>query len=110
MIQSKNGQRIGGAFLLALGAGFTVWEWHTALYEGYYYPKAATIFPAFAVLGLGAIFSPIDVEKLRAEHGVEKPTKFAHYPPAWKVLFFVAIAAGLGNWLAISQRWPVDYP
>jgi hypothetical protein len=35
---------------------------------------------------------------------VDKPTKWAHYPPAWKVLFVVAVLAGVGNWLALSQR------
>jgi hypothetical protein len=103
MLQSKIGQRLLGLLLLVLGGGFTVWSWYTALTEGYYYRKAVALFPAFAVLGLGMILFPIDIERLRAEHGVDKPEKFAHYPPAWKVTVFVAVLAGLGNWLAISQ-------
>ena len=103
MIESKIGQRLVGLLLLAVGGGFTVWSWYTALTAGYYYRNAVAFFPAFAVIGLGLLLFPLDVERLRAEHGVERPKKLAHYPPAWKVLFFAAVLAGLGNWLAISQ-------
>ncbi len=103
MIESKIGQRLVGLFLLAVGLGFTAWSWHTALNEGHYYSKAVALFPVFAVTGLGLLLFPIDVNRLRAEHGVDKPQSFAHYPLAWKVLFVVALAAGLGNWLAIAQ-------
>jgi hypothetical protein len=103
VIQSKLGQRLLGVFLLLLGGGCTVGCWYTALTEGYYYRNAVAFFPVFAVVGLGLLFCPIDMEQLRAEHGVDRPQQFAHYPIVWKVLFFVALAAGLGNWLAISQ-------
>lgn len=103
MIESKIGQRLVGLLSLALGGGFTAWSWYTALHEGYYYRKAVVFFPFFAVLGLGMLLFPIDMDRLRAEHGVDKPQKLAHYPLAWKVLFVVGLAASLGNWLAISQ-------
>jgi hypothetical protein len=102
-MQSHWVQRAGGLFLFLLGSGITVWAWHIALTEGYYYRKVMALPPAFAVLGLGMLFFPIDAEQLRAEHGVDRPQKFAHYPPEWKVLFFVAVAAGLGNWYAIAH-------
>jgi hypothetical protein len=104
VIESKTGQRLVGLFLLALGGGFTAWTWYTALNEGYYYEKAAGIFPIAAVGGLGLLLFPMDMTKFRAEHGVDKPTTWAHYPPAWKALFVVAVLAGVGNWLALSQR------
>jgi hypothetical protein len=103
MIESKWGQRVAGLLLFLVGAGFTAWCWYTALTEGYYYRKAVAIFPAFAVIGLGLLVFPIDVEQIRAEHGVDKPSKFAHYPLEWKLLFFVALAAALVNWIAIAN-------
>jgi hypothetical protein len=103
MIESKIGQRLVGVFMLALGAGFTAWSWHTALTEGYYYEAAVALFPAFAVIGVGMILFPIDVARLRAEHGVDKPQSLAHYPPVWKVLMVVALAVALGNWYAIAR-------
>jgi hypothetical protein len=103
LVQSKIGQRIMGFFVFLLGSGFTAWSWYTALNDGYYYVKAAALFPVLAVVGLAAILFPIDVERLRNEHGVDKPTKFAHYPQEWKIVIVVAVAAGLGNLLAISK-------
>lgn len=103
LIESKLGQRLGGLFFLILGSGFTVWSWYTALNEGYYYRKAVAVFPGIAVIGLGMLFYPIDMEQFRATYGVDRPNQFAHYPIEWKVLFFVALAAGLGNWFVISQ-------
>jgi hypothetical protein len=103
VIESKWGQRLAGLLLFILGGGFSAWSWYTALTDGSYYREAVAIFPAFAVVGLGLLFFPVDMEQFRAEHGVDRPRQFAHYPIAWKVLFFVALAAGLGNWLAISQ-------
>jgi hypothetical protein len=103
VITSKWAQRLLGLILLSFGAGFTVWCWSIALNEGTYHREAVAFFPASAVVGLGLIFFPIDREQLRAEHGVDKPTTFAHYPIAWKVLIFVGVAAGVANWVAVSQ-------
>jgi hypothetical protein len=94
-------QRIAGLFLLLLGAGFVAWQWHTALTEGGFSPKAAAFFPMFAVLGLGMMLFPIDRAELMAKHGVEKPQSFKHLPPAWKFFLVLAIAAGAGNWIAM---------
>jgi hypothetical protein len=97
MVRSKLGQRLGGLIILALGAGATAWVWYTALTEGYHYRKAAFVFPCLAVFGLAGILFPIDVDRFRAEHGVEQATSFRQFPPAWKVVFVLALAAGFGN-------------
>ena len=57
----------------------------------------------FLFLGLGMLLFPIDRDRLRAEHGVDKPLTLAHYPLSWKILVGVAVAAGLANWVAIAQ-------
>ena len=103
MIESKTGQRLMGLLLIVGGAGFTGWMWNTALNEGRYNPFAFAIVPLIAVAGLGMLLFPMDVARLRAEHGVDKPQKLAHYPPAWKATFVVALLAGVGNWLAVSR-------
>jgi hypothetical protein len=102
VIKSKAGQRLMGVFLIALGAGGTIWVWHTALTEGYYQLIAAPIFPAFLVFGLGALLFPIDVEKLKAEHGVEKIENFRQFPPVWRGVMVAALVAGFGNWFALA--------
>jgi hypothetical protein len=104
VIESKSGQRLAGVVFLAGGVGFTIWSWHDALTEGYYYPRMAAFFPAFAVVGLGMVLFLIDRDCLRAEHGVDRPRSLAHYPLEWKILFVVALAAGLGNWYLLAQQ------
>lgn len=104
MIESKIAQRLVGLFLLVLSGGFTAWTWYTALNEGYFDAKAAGIGPIVAVAGLALLLFPMDMAKFCAEHGVDKPTTWAHYPLAWKALFVVAVLAGVGNWLVLSQR------
>jgi hypothetical protein len=103
VIESKIGQRLMGLVLFLLGSAGTAWMWYTALTEGYYYRNAAALLPVCAVFGLGLLLAPFDVEKLRAEHGVDKPQKWAHYPPVWKLIGVLALLAGLGNWFAIAQ-------
>lgn len=102
MIESKFGQRLAGVLFLTLGGVFTAWIWHMALDGEPYNVMAAALFPAFAVGGLTMLLFPLDFARLRAEHGVDKPQKLAHYPPVWKALFVLALVAGLGNWLALS--------
>jgi hypothetical protein len=104
MIESKIGQRLVGLVLLLLGGGFTTWSWHTAITEGHYSREEAAFFPLFALVGLGLLLFPIDMQRLRAEHGVDRPQKFAHYPLVWKVLCVAALIAALGNWLVISRQ------
>ena len=77
--------------------------WYAALTEGYYYPKLVAIGPVIAVISLCMVVFPMDTEKFRAEHGVDKPQKMAHYPAEWKVAFVLAMAAGLGNWYAMGK-------
>ena len=104
MIESKLGQRLIGLFVFLAGSAATAWTWYSALYEGYYYPKVAALGPVFVVFGLALLLAPMDMEKFRAEHGVAKPEKWAHYSTEWKLMMVLALLAGLGNWFAISQQ------
>jgi hypothetical protein len=96
-------QRLGGLLFLAIGGAGMAWVWHDALTEGQYYLKMALLFPALAVLGLGMILFPVDMDRLKAEHGVERIEHFGQYPMVWKVLFVLALAASAANWYALSH-------
>jgi hypothetical protein len=73
------------------------------LNRGLLLPQGSIHLSGFFVLGLGMILFPIDVDKLRAEHGVEKVQSFGQLPPAWKVVLVAALAAGFGIWYAIAH-------
>ncbi len=103
MIRSKTGQRLGGLVMAAAAGGFTAYTWYLALTEGYYYRRAVAFFPAFLVIGIGLMAFPLDVDRFREQHGVDRPQSFAQLPTSWKILVFAAIGAGLVNWYAISQ-------
>jgi hypothetical protein len=103
-IESKLGQRLFGLVMLILSAGLTVWCWYTVLTEGSYLePESILASPGLAVIGLGMVIFPLDMQKLRAQHDVDWPRKLAHYPLGWKVLILVALVIALGNWLAMSR-------
>jgi hypothetical protein len=103
MIPSKLVQRLVGFVMMGVSAGLTYWQWHMAWTEGYYYPKLATLGAAGTVIFLGVVLFPLDVARQEALHGHAKPQSFAEYPIAWKVWFFVSLAAGLGNWWAMAN-------
>ena len=99
---SKLKQRLGGAVLIAIGAGFTVYEWHGITTTGMYHPKAAFLFPACAVLGFAPLLYPMSKEELLAKYGVERPASLRHYSWGQKVVLLLAVAAGALNWALMS--------
>ena len=103
MTVSHLGQRTIGLIFLLVGAGGTAWSWYTATTKGYYYRKAALIFPVFAILGMAAIFFPLDEQGQEGELSLARPVRFLKYPTSWKVLTIVALIAGFANWFALSQ-------
>ncbi|MDB5292837.1 MAG: hypothetical protein JWL69_4078 [Phycisphaerales bacterium] len=103
IIRSILGQRLQGLFLVALSTPFIFYEWNLAANEGYYRIKAAVLFPAFAVGGLGLILFPIDYKRLKAEHGIDRIALFRQYPLSLRIWTFVTLAAALGNWWAIDS-------
>ena len=112
MLTSKMNQRLLGLVFLIVFGGATAYCWYTALTESWY-SAYVVVLPFFAVLGLGVLVFPLDKDQLRAEHGVDKPEKWAHYPRTWKLMVVVAIMVCVGNMLAImasvgdlSRLWP----
>lgn len=97
-------QRAGGFGLLVLGVTMTAREWKTALGEGYYYPKAAVLFPAFAIIGLGLLFFPgYREERLARGERLEGLEGARLLTPRWWGILAVAIAVGVGHWWLISR-------
>jgi hypothetical protein len=107
VIRSKLGQRIMGALALLVGSSGTFWTWRTAITEGYYYTGWAVFFPLFAVVGLGLVLLPIDMEKQQAEYGDLTRQGFNQLPLDWKIHMGVAVVAALGNWFLC---WLLGYP
>src|SRR5258708_1764903 len=97
---SKGRQRFTGLGLIVVGVVGTVWEWYSLVEYGYNYTISAFICPFAIVLGFCVLVFPFDVDKLRAEHGVDRPEKWVHYPLAWKLTIVAATVAGLANSLA----------
>ena len=105
MIESKAVQRVFGLFMVVLGVAVMKGSWAAALGPTPpVYPKAGVLVPFLIAAGLAMVLFPIDKERLRAEHGVDRVTALAHYPRAWRVLFVVGGLATLVNWLALT-RW-----
>ena len=49
-------QILGGALLLTLGTGCTIYFWYLALVKGAYYFKAGVLFPIVGLVGLVVMF------------------------------------------------------
>src|SRR5579862_6676142 len=102
MRRSEIWQIVVGAFFVVVAGGCTAWSWYLALHDGVIYPKMATLFPGFAVLGLGFCLFPVDVDKMRAEHG-DPPYTIGQFPLIWKIWVGVSVLSGFANFLVISN-------
>jgi len=97
-------QRIGGAFIALLSAAFVAWTWFTALNRGYYYPKAAMIFPAFLVIGVALLLIPgYREERIARGEDVSRLQGAQLITPRWWAVLAMALAAGAGNWIALGM-------
>ena len=94
-------QRLGGAFIAAIGGGGTLWLWHVAKAEGYVYFKASMLFPVFLVLGLAMVIIPgYKEERVARGEDISQLSGTQLLTPRWWVVLVLALAAGLGNlWL-----------
>jgi hypothetical protein len=77
-------------------------EWYSTQVS-YYPPKAALLFPVFALGGAALLLFPFDYDRLQAEHGVDQVEHFGHMPLAWKLWSLVMIAASIANWCAMAN-------
>lgn len=106
---SRKQQQLGGVFIFLIGAGFSLWNWHNLLVQGYYYPKAALLFPMFVIIGLAlAVFPGYREERLAKGEDISKLQGMRLITPRWWVILSAAVAAGGLNWyllVRVSNRF-----
>jgi drug/metabolite transporter (DMT)-like permease len=96
-------QQVGGLGMALIGAGFTAWSWYTALYRGYFYPKAGMLFPAVCVVGLGVIVFP-DYKEERTARGedISRLQGWKLITPRWWAIIIIGLVAGGANYILLS--------
>lgn len=95
-------QRLGGAFIALLSGGFLAWTWYTALTRGYFYRKAAMLFPAFLVIGLALVAIPgYREERIARGEDVSRLSGSKLVTPRWWAVLVLALAAGVVNELLL---------
>lgn len=86
-----------------LGAGFTARGWYTALYHGYFYPKASMLFPAVFILGLGLIIFPgYREERLARGEDISRLQGWRLITTRWWTILVVALVAGGTNLILLE--------
>jgi hypothetical protein len=53
--------------------------------------------PALAVISVGLLLFPMDVDALQRKHGVDRVQKWAQLPTAWRAIMVLAFAAAFAN-------------
>lgn len=93
---------MGGAFIALLSAGFLAWTWYTALERGYFYEKAALIFPAFLVLGVALVLIPgYREERIARGQDISRIRGSQLITPRWWAVIVLALAASIINELLL---------
>jgi ABC-type Fe3+-siderophore transport system permease subunit len=95
---SRGRQRLGGAFIALLSGAFVAWSWYTALTRGYYYRKAALIFPAFLVIGVALLLIPgYREERIARGEDVSRLEGAQLITARWWAVLALALAASFAN-------------
>lgn len=95
-MQSTGSQRLTGLGLLVAGSAATWWQWHVeARIE--LELQAAFLFPFSTGVGLLLLVQPISRGWLLEHYGVDRPHRLGHYSWPQRLLFVLAMLAGLLN-------------
>ena len=103
-IVPRTRQKYGGLIMAVIAIGFIVWSWVTRMNEGRFDLRVALIFPAFAVIGLGAFLFPGYNEEryARIQRGETDNASFMMLTPRWLVITALAIVAAVVNFLLLK--------
>lgn len=95
---TRRQQQFGGLFIFILSLVFTIWTWYTAFVQGYFYPKASMIFPAFLFLGLGLMMFP-DYRAERTARGedISELSGLKLLTARWWAILIIGLLAGFAN-------------
>ncbi len=97
-------QQLGGLLMALLGAGFTAWGWYTALFRGYFYPKASMLFPALFIVGLGlTIFPGYREERIARGEDISRLQGWRLITARWWAVLVVGLAAGGANLILLES-------
>lgn len=103
---SRGRQRLGGALIVLLSGGFVAWSWYTALARGYYYRRAALVFPAFLVIGVALMVIPgYREERVARGEDVSRLQGMQLITPRWWAVLALAVAASIVNALLLKAGW-----
>ncbi len=103
----RNKERLGGLFILTSSIALTALCWYDALTQGYYYPKAAMLGPAFTAIGLGLLlFGGYRSERAARGEDISQLQGFRLITRRWWLLLVVGLSAGLLNWYLLAQPVP----
>ncbi len=103
-LPSRKAQQIGGLFILLVSSGFIAWTWWTALVNGYYYPKAAIIFPPFFFIGLGLVLFPdYRTERITRGEDVSQLSGLSLLTARWWMILIGGLLLGFGNFALIRS-------
>lgn len=106
-------EKLGALFVMVASSWGWYRNWHTAIYEGWYYPKLSIVFPAFFIIAFATLVfprSPLKREPLPED--LEPPPEdksdldaLEYLTPLGWIVLVVALIAGFGNHYLISSLW-----
>jgi hypothetical protein len=95
---SRRMERLGGLFIATLSTILTIWTWNSAIYGGYFYPKAATIGPAFTTIGIALILFPgYRNERIERGEDIQRLSGSELVTPRWWGILAIALGSGFLN-------------
>ena len=103
-IVSRTRERIGGAFLLALGVWLTLYGWHVVAEQGWFNMAGAVFGPTSIVLGASLLaFTGYQNERIARGEDPEALQGWAMLTPRWKAVAVVSVGPGLLNYMAMQS-------
>ncbi len=97
-------QRYAGLAIALVSAGFTAFNWKTAVTEGYFYVKSSLLFPALFFVGIAMIFFPsYKEERLSRGEDISGLKGFKLLTLRWWIILLIGLLAGGVNYLLLDS-------
>ena len=103
-------ERIGGAFLLAIGLWLILYGWHVAAMRVWFNVVGAMMGPGAAVVGLALLLVPgYRIERAARGKNLDALEGWALLTPRWRMITLGGLALGLLNWLLMRLGLTPDF-